>query len=69
MFRRKGVGIALLEEIEEFSREKGYCKITLEVLDGNSPAKELYKKAGFEGYCLDETFGHAEFWTKKLVER
>jgi ribosomal protein S18 acetylase RimI-like enzyme len=76
--RRKGLGSMLLMEIDRFCRnaievneEDGqqypvYCKITLEVLEGNHPAKKLYQEHGFAAYELDPVMGKAMFWQKLL---
>ncbi len=52
--------------VEKISRERGYCKLTLEVLEGNIVAQNAYKKLGFSGYELDEKTGKAMFWEKVL---
>jgi GNAT superfamily N-acetyltransferase len=65
--RGKGVGKALMAAIESQARQSGCCKITLEVLEGNHPAKHLYEQCGFAGYALDPKMGEAMFWDKKLV--
>ena len=44
----------------------GFCKITLEVLSSNHPAKQLYAGAGFAPYELDPMAGQALFWQKKI---
>jgi ribosomal protein S18 acetylase RimI-like enzyme len=64
--RGKGVGRAMFEYAEGVARQRGYCKMTLEVLSGNLPAQRLYRAQGFEAYALDEQMGHALFWQKKL---
>ncbi len=75
--RRKGLGSMLLMEIDQFCRnayevdddgveQPVYCKITLEVLEGNHPAKKLYQEHGFEAYELDPIMGKAMFWQKLL---
>jgi ribosomal protein S18 acetylase RimI-like enzyme len=46
-FRKRGVGMFLLEAIENYARENGYCRINLEVRQDNYKAQNLYKKAGF----------------------
>lgn len=46
-FRSRGVGRALLDELEKRARERGCCKITLEVRDTNDRAKALYRRRGF----------------------
>ncbi len=65
--RHAGIGIKMLAKIEELAREKRCCKITLEVLSGNTPAKNLYVKSGFRDYELDPEMGHALFWEKPLA--
>jgi ribosomal protein S18 acetylase RimI-like enzyme len=46
----KGVGTALLVELERRARQRGCCKMTLEVHDSNQAAKRLYARFGFEGW-------------------
>ena len=66
-YRSKGIASRLMAEVERFCQEKGdFCKITLEVLSNNHPAKSCYVKCGFAPYELGEEAGHAEFWQKKL---
>lgn len=45
--RGKGVGAALLEAVKEKARERGCCKVTLEVREDNA-ARHLYERSGFE---------------------
>jgi GNAT superfamily N-acetyltransferase len=66
-FRGLKLSHRLLEKIEEHARAIGCCKITLEVLDGNHPAKKSYEKFGFQGYELDPELGAALFWEKPLA--
>ena len=65
-FRGQGISHLLLLEVESMAVKKNCCKITLEVLEGNTPAKNSYSKFGFKDYELDPTFGKAMFWEKKL---
>lgn len=65
-YRRRGIASRLLEEVEAIARERGCCKLTLEVLEGNKAAQAAYARFGFDGYQLDETTGKALFWEKKL---
>lgn len=65
-YRGRGVGQALLAAIEAEALRRDACKVTLEVLSGNEPAKALYAKFGFATYALDPTAGSAQFWEKKL---
>lgn len=65
-FRGQGIAALLLAEVEVIAREKGCCKITLEVLEGNQSAQRAYLKFGFDGYELDPAMGKALFWQKLL---
>lgn len=60
------LGQQILAEIERIGREKGCCKITLEVLEGNTRGQRAYEKFGFRGYALDDDSGNALFWEKSL---
>lgn len=64
--RGKGVGRALLQAAEAWALQTNCCKLTLEVLSGNHPAKTLYEKEGYMPYQLDPQTGLAEFWEKPL---
>lgn len=66
-FRGMGISQALLQEVENIGREKGCCKVTLEVLSGNQAAINSYQKFGFRQYELDPEKGQAQFWEKKLA--
>ena len=52
----RGVGSALLENLEHRARERGCAKLTLEVHDSNDGAKRLYAKFGFEGWSSPTLF-------------
>ena len=64
--RGQGVGQALLKAAEEYARNRGCCKLTLEVLSGNGPALASYKRFGFAQYELDPAAGQAQFMQKWL---
>lgn len=64
--RGLGVSQALIKKIEQASKARGACKLTLEVLEGNQIAKSAYLKAGFSAYELDPGMGQALFWEKSL---
>ena len=51
---------------ETLARERGACKLTLEVLSGNAGAMRLYQRAGFAHYQLDPAMGQAGFMQKWL---
>ncbi|WP_420589920.1 GNAT family N-acetyltransferase [Bacterioplanoides sp.] len=64
----RGMGIAqkMMDKVEEVARQRGCCKLTLEVLEGNLPAQASYRRSGFAGYELDPEMGKAMFWQKFL---
>ena len=64
--RGRGIAAQLLAEVEAIARERGACKLTLEVLDGNASARALYRRLGFAAYRLDPAMGHAQFLQKWL---
>jgi ribosomal protein S18 acetylase RimI-like enzyme len=65
-FRGQGVGRQLLTTLEQYAKSQNCCKITLEVLMGNTTARQVYTKAGFEDYALDPAVGTACFMQKWL---
>lgn len=65
-FRGQGVARQLLKTLEQYAKSQNCCKITLEVLIGNTPARQAYVKAGFEDYALDPKMGTACFMQKWL---
>ena len=65
--RGRRVGELMLVEVEAIARERGACKLTLEVLQGNAPAIRLYERIGFAGYQLDPALGRAQFLQKWLA--
>lgn len=64
--RRRGVGRRLMAELESIARARGCCKMTLEVLAENRPARAAYEAGGFRAYALDPAFGVALFMEKAL---
>ena len=46
-YRGKGIGRALMQEVERRARAHGCCKVSLEVHDSNEGAKKLYASEGF----------------------
>jgi ribosomal protein S18 acetylase RimI-like enzyme len=67
-FRGRGIAQGMLREVEQIARERGCCKLTLEVLQGNTHAIQLYQKIGFGGYKLVDSMGHAVFFQKSLEQ-
>ena len=64
--RGRRIGEQMLALAEQIARERGACKLTLEVLSGNTGACRLYQRIGFENYQLDPAMGHAQFMQKWL---
>ncbi|MFC5522364.1 GNAT family N-acetyltransferase [Polaromonas jejuensis] len=64
--RGQRVGEQMLALVDEIARERGACKLTLEVLQGNHSAIRLYERVGFAGYQLDPAMGQARFFHKWL---
>lgn len=65
-WRGRGIALKLMDEVLSVAKERGCCKITLEVLAGNEVAKSLYMKKGFEPAGLDPDLGSYEFWQKSI---
>ena len=65
-YRGRGISKRLLAKAEEIAQGLGCCKLTLEVLEGNTVAQAAYKASGFASYELDPKMGKAMFWQKKL---
>lgn len=60
-YRGQGLGNKLMQELIAISKERNYCKITLEVREDNSSAQSIYKKNGFDE-CKPIMF----FWSNNL---
>ncbi len=65
-YRGLGLSQKMLIQVEAIARERGCCKLTMEVLEGNKLAQQAYKKFGFDGYQLDPEMGKALFWQKSI---
>lgn len=63
-FRGLKISQLMLQKVDDIAQQKGCCKVTLEVLEGNEAAKKAYLKHGFAGYELDPAMGRAMFWQK-----
>lgn len=65
-YRGRGLAKRLMAEIESLAVQRGCCKLTLEVLQGNTTAKAVYQRCGFAAYELDPQQGPALFWQKDI---
>ena len=63
-YRGYGLVQSMLVKVEQIAKQRNCCKLTLEVLEGNTIARQVYKKFGFSAYELDATHGKALFWEK-----
>ena len=63
-FRGQGIGGLLLSEVEKRARQRGCCKLTLEVRTDNQRARGLYERLGFEASGGDSA--HMLFLAKPL---
>lgn len=71
-YRRKGVAMKLLGELESLFRERGVAESRLEVREDNSAAIRLYKKFGYK--VTDRLRGyygnvHGLYLTKPILRR
>ncbi|AZN35643.1 GNAT family N-acetyltransferase [Iodobacter ciconiae] len=66
-FRGQGISRLMMAKVIEIARHLSCCKVTLEVLEGNTPAYSLYKAVGFTNFELDPKLGHAFMMQLKLV--
>ena len=65
-YRNRGIGKALLEEVERIARDRRCCKITLEVQMKNAAARRIYQSFGFKASFLDPEAGEQLSLTKPL---
>lgn len=65
-YRGQRIAEKMLLLVDELARQRGACKLTLEVLSGNVGATRLYHRIGFSNYQLDPSMGDAQFLQKCL---
>jgi ribosomal protein S18 acetylase RimI-like enzyme len=63
--RGRGVGRALLDAVEQTANATGCCRLTLEVLEDNLPARQLYERFGFRDVRYGDS-GPTRFLGKPL---
>ena len=56
-YRGRGLAQKMMQYIEAIALARDCCKITLEVLQGNSHAQQVYRRMGYDGYQLDAAHG------------
>ncbi len=65
--RGQRIGERMLDLVEQIARQRGACKLTLEVVTGNQAANRLYARQGFVAYQMDPALGQAQFLQKWLA--
>ena len=65
-YRGQRIAEKMLALAETIARERGACKLTLEVLSSNAGAMRVYERFGFAGYQLGSAKGQANFLQKHL---
>ena len=65
-FRGHGIAQRMMAAVEVVAQERGCCKITLEVLEGNHHAQRVYTKMQYAAYQLGAEHGSALLWQKNL---
>jgi len=63
--RGQGIGRALLAAAQALAVAEGCCKLTLEVQDDNTPARQLYQRFGFRDVRYGDS-GPTRFLGKQL---
>lgn len=68
--RGSGIGTELMKAMEKEGRRLGCCKLTLEVQQNNTIAREVYGRFGFKQavYAADANGGGSLYMVKPLVE-
>ena len=64
--RGRGIGRSLLVAVEERARQRGCCKVTLEVREGNHTARALYKRSGYGDFAPGTESAPTLFLEKRL---
>jgi ribosomal protein S18 acetylase RimI-like enzyme len=67
--RQKGIGSALIAAALDYIRTESGQVVHLDVIDGNTPAMNLYTKAGFVPYAASLGFAYASSGTSQLAEK
>ncbi len=64
--RGQGIGQGLIAAVEKKARQLGCCKLTLEVLEHNLPARRTYAAAGFRSPGQTNPSGGTFFLVKPI---
>ncbi|MCM2370218.1 GNAT family N-acetyltransferase [Aporhodopirellula aestuarii] len=64
--RGRGIGRQLIEAATDVAKQRGCCKVTLEVYRGNQAAAKLYRSCDFRDPPGNRDLGETLFLTRKL---
>jgi GNAT superfamily N-acetyltransferase len=67
--RRRGVGVALVERIARWARERGETRLVLWVASDNKAAIALYRRCGFRRTGAARAFAHTPTHTEREMMR
>jgi ribosomal protein S18 acetylase RimI-like enzyme len=65
-WRGRAIGRRLLEAVAGIARERGCCKVTLEVQENNAAARRLYESVGFTQAVYGPETGGSLFYVRSL---
>lgn len=52
LYRRQGIGTALIQHAEAWAKERGYTQMGLQVFTANQSAIELYQQLGYQSRSI-----------------
>ena len=55
-YRRRGIATTMLDDLEEWAREKKVSAVMLEMREGNTEAQPLYEKAGYRSISRRDNY-------------
>lgn len=64
--RGNGISTLIMRKVEAVARQRGCCKLTLEVLQANKTAQIVYRGMGFAANEFEAEQGQTLFWQKNL---
>ena len=65
-YRGRQIAPAMLDRVEQIARQRGCCKLTLEVLEGNPTAMRVYRRCGFDAAAPTPGSDRTLFFEKQL---
>jgi GNAT superfamily N-acetyltransferase len=65
--RRRGVGMALLSELEAVARRLGITRLELDTRDDLVEARQLYARSGYQEVPAFNAAQYAEHWFAKVL--